>query len=182
MGRWLFSPAQSTGSLYRQTPCVRQSDCRSTIWAAGEKPPESLKVFCIITKAAIPHDCARFAVLPGFGVAQPDPSRLSKVRGQHHIQQTSLPVSPDLRNAGYRVRKAVPRLPLSQLTAAHRYQHALIARQKARDRGWSSLVCNTSTFTGAGAAMTEAERNIAGIINAAERCMTHSFIHGLHKG
>ena len=54
------------------------------------------------------HGGAGGAAVARFGVAQPDPSRLSKIRGQHHIQQTSLPVSPNLRNAGYRVRKAFP--------------------------------------------------------------------------
>ena len=57
----------------------------------------------ILAQSAIAHRGPGFILIPALGIAQPDPARLGKVRCQRHVQQTALPVSPDLRYARERV-------------------------------------------------------------------------------
>ena len=60
------------------------------------------KIFQVLqvgAEAAVPHSRSRFAVIARFGIAQPYPARLSKIRCQNHIQQAALTVGPHLRHA-----------------------------------------------------------------------------------
>jgi hypothetical protein len=73
--------------------------------------------------------------MPGFGEAQPDAARFFKIRGQHHVQQSSLTVCPDLRHADNRIGQPFSGLPAFELTALQGHQQAFIVRQKRQRPG-----------------------------------------------
>ena len=86
----------------------------------------------ILAQSAIAHRGPGFILIPALGIAQPDPARLGKVRCQRHVQQTALPVSPDLRYARDRRREAFVALPELEFAAAQGNQNTAIVRQEGQ--------------------------------------------------
>ncbi len=79
----------------------------------GTKMLQTLKIVAQPSKAGC-RTGVSFAV--SFSIAQPDAARLGKIRRQHDVQQTSLPVCPHFRYASQRIGKSPPRLPVAQLS------------------------------------------------------------------
>ena len=73
--------------------------------------------------------------MPGLGVAQPDAARRFKIRRQHHIQQSSLPVCPDLRYADNRIGEPFSGLPAFELATLQGHQQPIIIRQERQGPG-----------------------------------------------